>query len=562
MGIGYTDLYNKITEYVGTGAMVLVYLAAVLFLLLRPKKNKLFSMYLMGCGFVLIALVNPVSVVVMEKMGYMEVAERFFWLLMTPVATAVAGSLLAENKKSLLCLEILLLLLCGKTVFTRIEFKKAENVYKIQSDAIAVSDIIMRDYLQLPADARVVPNTGLLEGMRPKAAVTEPLCEDIRMYNADLELWFVRNNFGNTRSLKFSKLADLLSESNSEIPVKKLAKYLDKRQFQYVVLGDWQTLTGRVDKYSFESIGHSGGYTVYKYTPRLSAKVRRYADVEGYQCMSYLLKTVDGKVIVVDGGRAWQSLDLVEKIEKNGGRVDAWIITHPHDDHCGVLASILEAEWDKSRIEIGEIYVGQWDTAAVEKQGLRVDSYHYFMDNLAKRDNVMYLKAGDEVDVCGLTMKVLHTCNDTVIQNSDNILNDGSMVFKLSGKKRSILFLGDIADNSEALREKEGITDEKIGEGSKMGKLIADEILANYPDDVKSTYVQMAHHGNCNLPDYFYEAVAPKKALFDAPDWLMENRNKETGETSYYTTPHYKALMESLGAKIDTFSEKHAITLY
>lgn len=53
------------------------------------------------------------------------------------------------------------------------------------------------------------------------------------------------------------------------------------------------------------------------------------------------------------------------------------------------------------------------------------------------------------------------------------------------------------------------------------------------------------------------------KLFFDAPDWLMENKNKETGLESYYTTPHYKALMEKIGAKIISYSsEGHSVRFY
>ena len=84
------------------------------------------------------------------------------------------------------------------------------------------------------------------------------------------------------------------------------------------------------------------------------------------------------------------------------------------------------------------------------------------------------------------------------------------MVFKLSGQKRSMLFLGDIGDNNADNRALYPDT----GAGSKIGCEIADTILATYPEDVKSDFVQMAHHGNSLMPDYFYEAVAPRESFF------------------------------------------------
>ncbi|MCR5282512.1 MAG: MBL fold metallo-hydrolase [Lachnospiraceae bacterium] len=560
---GYEAVYAKLTEYLGTGANVLLYVAALLFFgLYQARSESSRGRYLRYVLLLMLAALNPVTVKVLEKLGHLDVLERFFWLLMTPVLIAAAAAIISEKKPFLLIVQIILILLCGKIVFTGIEYKPAQNIYKIQSDAIAVSDIILRDFEGLDADAPIIPNRGLEDEKRPRAVITEPLCEDVRMYNADVDLWYVRNGFGSAVGSRYRRIAELVSQSNDRISVKKLARKMKKFGFTYLVLGDWQQLVGNTRRYHFEQIGESGSYKVYKYVPATLFTLRHYPDPEGYNCMSYTLAGDDGSLIVVDGGRAWQSLELVDTIKKLGGRVDAWIITHPHDDHAGVLASILEAEWDKSEIEIGQIYLGEWDFDAVDRQGIRTDSVHYLLGNLEKRDNVTYLSQGQELSVCGLTMKVLHTCNPEVVAGSDNILNDGSMVFKLSGEKTSILFLGDVADNSAALREKEGITDEKVGQGSKMGRLIAEQILSDYPEDVKSTFVQMAHHGNSQLPDAFYEAVSPKAAIFDAPDWLMENRDKETGESSYYTTPHYRALMEKLGAKIITFSENKPVKIY
>ncbi len=181
-----------------------------------------------------------------------------------------------------------------------------------------------------------------------------------------------------------------------------------------------------------------------------------------------------------------------------------------------------------------------------------MDTVDYLLQGLEGHDNVTWLSAGDELDVIGLHMKVLYTGTPEILSESTNVLNDGSMVFKLVGQKKSMLFLGDIGDNNADNHALYPDT----GAGSVIGRRIADTILATYPEDVKSDYVQMAHHGNSLMPDYFYEAVAPRKAFFDAPDWLMENKNKETGQESYYTTPHYKALMEKLGAEIISYSSK------
>ena len=553
----YQDLKEKLDIYFGQGTVCIFFLCALLFWAVNREKSRQMRLYVTYVVVSLLAMMNPISLYIIDKSGNMDVYERFFWLLMTPVMVSVTFAVITGKRKGLMLLCLLLLLLGGKSVFTTTEYKPAENPEKISEQAILISDMIMRDFEELPEDAVIEPNRVLSPDACPRALVTEPISEDIRMYNANILLYYVRKNFGSYKRKGFYQTASLVTMETNEIPADKVLRAMKKKKFTYLVLGDWQELTGNLSKYNISLIGQTENYRLYKYVPDPTYKVTQYADIEGYQCMSYTIESSDGGLVVVDGGRAWQSETLVNTIREKGGHVDDWIITHPHDDHCGVLASVMEAGWDNSEISIDRILVGQMNYEDVKEEP-RSDTFGYLLMGLNARDNVTWLSAGDELSVIGLKMKVLHTCNDMVVRESDNIMNDGSMVFKLSAKKRSILFLADVADNNAEIAA--SVSDR--AQGSSMGRRIADEILANFPEDVKSTYVQMSHHGNGSLPDYFYEAVSPKAAFFDAPVWLMENKNKETGQESYYSTPHYKALMETMGAEVISYSTKRrSVTL-
>lgn len=104
--------------------------------------------------------------------------------------------------------------------------QKGRKHGKISQDAIEVSNIIMRDFEGLPADAKIVPNRQGVQS--PRALVTEPLAEDIRMYNANIELWYVRKEFGNYNKKKWNTVASLLTMDVSEIPVKTVIKVMRK----------------------------------------------------------------------------------------------------------------------------------------------------------------------------------------------------------------------------------------------------------------------------------------------------------------------------------------------
>lgn len=48
------------------------------------------------------------------------------------------------------------------------------------------------------------------------------------------------------------------------------------------------------------------------------------------------------KLIVIDGGTSDYTSLVRDVIDKNGGNVDVWIITHPHTDYIGAFLDVLE----------------------------------------------------------------------------------------------------------------------------------------------------------------------------------------------------------------------------
>lgn len=61
----------------------------------------------------------------------------------------------------------------------------------------------------------------------------------------------------------------------------------------------------------------------------------------GAQNLSIVIKSPNGKLIVIDGGWEADADKLSSLILQQGGKVDAWLITHPHEDHVGALCTIL-----------------------------------------------------------------------------------------------------------------------------------------------------------------------------------------------------------------------------
>ena len=228
-------------------------------------------------------------------------------------------------------------------------------------------------------------------------------------------------------------------------------------------------------------------------------------------------------LIIVDGGWTDDAATVREVINEYGCHVNAWILTHPHQDHIGAF-NLLYKELED--ITIDTIYtvdmalpeecieIAPWDS---------VDSYNEFL-NLNISDNITYLYAGDCLEICELRFEILNAYDENVKKLSKDYLNDGSLIFKVTNQNESMLFCADVGIN------------------------MSDYLISQFGKSLKADYLQMAHHGYGGLSDEFYRHVSPKIAFFDAPDWLMYD------ETGKYDNPQNAEFIRSLGAEIYSFN--------
>lgn len=249
--------------------------------------------------------------------------------------------------------------------------------------------------------------------------------------------------------------------------------------------------------------------------------VLQYANRDPYQMMGYLLKTPDGKTVVIDGGRqeGADAAYLHELILKEGGRVDLWIITHAHDDHFSALSCILR-DMEVLDFEIGDMRICfppvEW-LKTVER-GQPYEPAVNFLERLRKHGiTTTALHRGDVLQCGGLTIDVLHDAENYANYQG---VNDTGAVLRVHYPNRDVLFLADIEP------------------------LAAKELMDLYPpEQLQCDIVQLAHHGQGGPHRDFYEIVRPKIAMYTAPDWLWTN-NDGTGP---FKTLETRQWMQELG---------------
>lgn len=263
-------------------------------------------------------------------------------------------------------------------------------------------------------------------------------------------------------------------------------------------------------------------------------KVTQFGDVMLQQEMCYTI-TTDTGLVIVDGGWEYEEPRLRKIIAQYGNSVEAWILTHPHPDH---MTAFLDIYNDPQGIQIHHVYTPELPDMETLQKNASWDDYT-LLEQFRSLDipELEYLYTGDELTVLGLKMEVLSAYSEKIDEISNDLMNDGSLMFRIQGNRDSMLFCADVGSA-----------------GSKRAdvrKAMTDYIVGKYGESLKSDYVQMAHHGFCGLDAEFYEQVAPKAVFFDAPYWLMngesENNTVEKEELiremgceiySYYTSPN------------------------
>jgi beta-lactamase superfamily II metal-dependent hydrolase len=238
---------------------------------------------------------------------------------------------------------------------------------------------------------------------------------------------------------------------------------------------------------------------------------------------SYVFLMESGKVAVMDGGLKEEAPYLRGFLAALGNEVEAWFISHPHHDHIGALNEILE---DPGDIRINTIYHSELPEWYYHKYDNYYDSLtdiYYHNLHHSGIHVVNYTEPGAIIRIDQTKFKILSAVDTSITYN---IYNNSSMAIKVWDNKKSMLFLGDLAEEG--------------------GDLL---LKSPYRDDLDCDYVQMAHHGQKGVGKEFYRSFKFRACLWPTPLWLYDNDRGEGFNTGTYKTVEIRDLMDSLGIK-------------
>lgn len=212
------------------------------------------------------------------------------------------------------------------------------------------------------------------------------------------------------------------------------------------------------------------------------------------QMLSSVIRTNDGKCIVIDGGWTYDANKLVSVIKQCGGTVDAWLITHADPDHIGALYEIMNSN---CKINISAIYCSLADNKWYEE---KTSDTAYFVKQFKERLKKYNVKDTRKNDLIYVGSAKIYVLNDRY--DMDDAVNNSSIVYKIFIGDLSILYLGDLAFNG----------------GKKL-------LTETPPYLLSSDIVQMSHHGQSGVDEDVYKVIEPMIALWPTPRWLWTNQN-------------------------------------
>lgn len=243
----WTDVIQIFRRYMGTGFVMLWFLAALIYLLINEKRKPRRMVLVYMPIIMLVLYFNPLFAAVFCKIVGSEIYFRICWLMPTIVVIAYAAvcicSRLAGKKRILFgAVSVVLIALSGKLVYSNPLYSKAENIYHVPDSVVNICDAI------------VVP------GREVMAVFPSELLLYVRQYSPFVCMPYGRDVFEGYYNPFYYAMEQKVVDLEVLVPLAR------ERECHYVILREETKMRGNPRDFGWEIFGQTDGYVIYRDT--------------------------------------------------------------------------------------------------------------------------------------------------------------------------------------------------------------------------------------------------------------------------------------------------------
>lgn len=258
--------------------------------------------------------------------------------------------------------------------------------------------------------------------------------------------------------------------------------------------------------------------------------------------LSLAIRLTDGSFVIVDGGHKREDeanalLKVLREMSKdyrgNGKiRISAWIVTHPHSDHYGMLLGYYSKFTSECKIErfIGNFIDEDQRVAGVTVYPKNIDPNEGNVGNgvtniVSKTGATMhYVRTGQVFYLADLKIETLYTI-DSYGPKSLNAINTTSLVMKMTFSDGTVFMM--------------------TGDATGQAMQICNRMFGDY---LKSDIVQVSHHGFSTWGNDTGTSNAYKKMLPETLLWPTGMPHYNKSKTYGYNKVLFSPTSEIIGA--------------
>lgn len=244
---------------------------------------------------------------------------------------------------------------------------------------------------------------------------------------------------------------------------------------------------------------------------------------------SFILTSEQGTVVVVDGGHRFNAQHLLKRLKEITGQyiphIDAWILSHAHEDHVEAFIEILEKYPESVLIDkvIYDFYNIDYLAECEKLQRIEyLKAFEELKPMFAQKEYIP--RIGDSLDIGDMHFEILF---DARAEMNAKDINNRSIVFTVSYGGKKAIFLGDLG----------------VEGGEKLLDMWQDT------DMLQSDICQMAHHGNWCCKEPVYQAIRPSVCLWPTPNYVWNNDVGGGYNTFIFNVMEVRSWIEKLNVK-------------